>query len=495
VSDILRTMPKPLSRPALSQALLLILALPALLAGCTVTDPLYCDQAHECTDPDRPFCDLNGEHPASDGVARTCIPDPNAGSEDDGSDDGADDGDDGGGDDADSDDNAEPVACSQPGEALECADDTLVLCSEESIEDRIECPMGCSSEELRCLDIRASNDLSAYLDQAGTAEPLELTGVAELNTDSGNLLDEDGNQIQVRTLLLEAPVGGVPIRLIIAGRVDLESLRAIGDAALAIVAEGDVIVRGRLSVASDFNYGGAGRRAGNFACAGNPGSAGDVDQQGGNGGGGHRTAGGRGGSIGEIGTGGDGGEPTPNPDLIPLVGGCDGYGDRGRGGGAVQIASGTRIDLPPGSLVNANGSGGDHGTSGPGKEFPPGDGGGAGGGILLEAPQVSVEGGLFANGGGGAGRGIGENGREDQTPAAGSNSTDARFGDGGQGGAALSEPTDGESLQPSSSDGRVGGSGGGSAGYIRVNTRDSIFVPTPTALISPPVDVGTAGSR
>ncbi len=47
-------------------------------AACKTYDPLYCDGTQDCTDPDRPFCDLNGDYPASDGVARTCIPDPNA---------------------------------------------------------------------------------------------------------------------------------------------------------------------------------------------------------------------------------------------------------------------------------------------------------------------------------------------------------------------------------------------------------------------------------
>lgn len=42
------------------------------------TDPLYCDANSRCMDPERPFCDLAGEYPASEGVARTCIPDPDA---------------------------------------------------------------------------------------------------------------------------------------------------------------------------------------------------------------------------------------------------------------------------------------------------------------------------------------------------------------------------------------------------------------------------------
>jgi uncharacterized delta-60 repeat protein len=63
----------------------------AATAACTVVDPLYCDESHPCTDPERPFCDLEGEFPESDGVDRTCIADPSVG------DGGDDEGGDGGG--------------------------------------------------------------------------------------------------------------------------------------------------------------------------------------------------------------------------------------------------------------------------------------------------------------------------------------------------------------------------------------------------------------
>ena len=71
---------------------LVTLAVAAALSSlaCTVVDPLYCDDDVLCKDPERPFCDVTGQYPASEGVARTCIPDPNA---DAGSDDGADGGD------------------------------------------------------------------------------------------------------------------------------------------------------------------------------------------------------------------------------------------------------------------------------------------------------------------------------------------------------------------------------------------------------------------
>ena len=53
---------------------LLVFVLVAL-TSCK-TDPLYCDDNTPCTDPARPFCDDDGEYPASEGIKHTCIPDP-----------------------------------------------------------------------------------------------------------------------------------------------------------------------------------------------------------------------------------------------------------------------------------------------------------------------------------------------------------------------------------------------------------------------------------
>lgn len=47
-----------------------------LAAACTVYDPLYCEADRDCDDPERPFCDVDGVYPASDGIKRTCIADP-----------------------------------------------------------------------------------------------------------------------------------------------------------------------------------------------------------------------------------------------------------------------------------------------------------------------------------------------------------------------------------------------------------------------------------
>ncbi len=58
---------------------LLVIAVGLLVgsvAGCKTPTPGYCDENTPCQDPERPFCDLNGEYPASEGVGRTCIPYP-----------------------------------------------------------------------------------------------------------------------------------------------------------------------------------------------------------------------------------------------------------------------------------------------------------------------------------------------------------------------------------------------------------------------------------
>lgn len=61
---------------AMPRFLLLLLATTTVIPACKTYDPLYCDADKACTDPERPFCDVKGEYPASEGVGRTCIPNP-----------------------------------------------------------------------------------------------------------------------------------------------------------------------------------------------------------------------------------------------------------------------------------------------------------------------------------------------------------------------------------------------------------------------------------
>ena len=39
--------------------------------GCLKKSALFCDENTPCTDPDRPFCDLTGEFPDSEGIGKT----------------------------------------------------------------------------------------------------------------------------------------------------------------------------------------------------------------------------------------------------------------------------------------------------------------------------------------------------------------------------------------------------------------------------------------
>jgi hypothetical protein len=91
-------------------------------------------------------------------------------------------------------------------------------------------------------------------------------------------------------------------------------------------------------------------------------------------------------------------------DLIPLWGGSPGGGANtgdadqanGNGGGVLQISAAKSITLDSAGYITVNGSGG----VSPGDES--GEGGGSGGGILLEAPTVTIRGILEANGGEGS---------------------------------------------------------------------------------------------
>jgi Cys-rich repeat protein len=57
--------------------LLLVIPLLASLAACWRTDPLYCERNSDCADVSgRPFCDVDGTYPGSDGISHTCIADP-----------------------------------------------------------------------------------------------------------------------------------------------------------------------------------------------------------------------------------------------------------------------------------------------------------------------------------------------------------------------------------------------------------------------------------
>jgi hypothetical protein len=183
----------------------------------------------------------------------------------------------------------------------------------------------------------------------------------------------------------------------------------------------------------------------------------------------------------------------------PLRGGCrGGNGGRyngagtapvgGRGGGAIQISTNTKISIAGGAAIDAAGRGGGGGSG----AHVGGGGGGSGGSIFLEGPQMSfgfaslacADGGSGGEGGGATvGGNDGRTGRCNSLQAAETpNTMNSAGGDGGPGGYALSKPG-GPGVSSTTSAG-AGGGGGGSVGWIRIkspNISNDGLVTTPQA--------------
>ena len=185
------------------------------------------------------------------------------------------------------------------------------------------------------------------------------------------------------------------------------------------------------------------------------------------GGGGGASYGGLGGDgSGHDSTGGLAGSTYGDAHLVPLIGGSAGgagggggvvHGRGGHGGGALQLSAARSVTLAAGGRIEACGGGG--GGRGVVTDPPGAGGGGSGGAILIEAPQVSIDGLVGANGGTGGSLADGIAGNSInvpvENPPAGSGSD--RAGVGG----------DAVTLPPSTV---VGQGGGGGGGYVRINT-------------------------
>lgn len=216
------------------------------------------------------------------------------------------------------------------------------------------------------------------------------------------------------------------------------------------------------------------------------------------GGGGHATVGGKGGDVASYLVGGFGGPATGSETLIPLRGGCPGFqfGARGRGGGAVQLSSMMRILVI--GWIDVRGEPGradTHSTGGYDIRFM--GGGGAGGGILLEAPIVELASSarLLANGAPGASYYSTGMPSATEEPDQGTPSTEPNHGSGGHG-AAPGVPAQAGQDVPSSADAAItGGGGGGGLGYLRINTSDGTYIEAPTTIRAAAVSGGSVTRR
>lgn len=395
-----------------------------------------------------------------------------------------------------------------------CADATLTVCDAEGQPTATACAFGCApAGEARCADLAPSNGLAMYLDQARTAAPVVLTGAAVIDTDTGQVR-VGGNLVGVQTAVVaSAPVD---ILVIIARTFEAGDVTAHGRRALAIVADGDVVLRGTLSVSAVREVPGAGAGAANDpACTARNGTA-QPSGTGGAGGGGYGTPGGRGGNGGPS-AGGAPGAPAGNEMIVPLRGGCPGaskFGapspratdeQPGAAGGAVQVATRGALRLDASGQIVAAGGGAKGNTDEP---IPPfcadtngqapgcdvGSGGGSGGAVLIEAGAVHLATSSVLAANGGAGHcgfvGSAEDGTRAESPAPGrSCATIPGAGDAGAGGAGTVGGFNG------GNGGKTGGGGGGGAGRIRINLPRGTSLDPGPPVVSPAPSFGVAATR
>jgi hypothetical protein len=493
------------------RSLLVVSAAACSPIACTVTDPLYCSEDVPCTDPSLPFCDLNGEYPASEGVARTCIPDPGDGG--DGDDDGAMfectadafqrcDGSDTavycGSDGASEIEVSCESGCGDGGcrcepDTTSCSDGVLTVCNADGVASETRnCALGCSEDGASCKQIEPSNGLGAFVDQAADAPSLVVPDGSTIDTDSGTIRNPDGATIEVTSGVAS---GDPEIRVFPVRSLELGNVEINGDLPAAFVANGDVTVTGHVRVRAGSSSG---------ACEGQDGGGGAFGTRGGDG------------DVGGSDEGGAGGMIVGNEVLVPLLGGCGSRlspvclgpdaepgNEPTHGGGALQLVSQTRIAFAAGDNGNPGGAIDAGGARGRTCQFFQYDGiysdalgGGSGGGILLEAPLVELASGsaIAANGGGGGCEGGGsgedpdsEDGTLSDQPAAGQVCGDQLGGNGASSGAAAG-PGDAGSVFS------ITAGGGGGVGRIRINSTEPIQQDG-GAVVSPVPSIGSATVR
>jgi hypothetical protein len=378
--------------------------------------------------------------------------------------------------DADPDVEADVDAGACDGGATWCEGDVLSRCVGGRRDDEV-CPFGCDAAQERCSRIVPSNVDRELLSIATTAARVRT--LTRLDTD---LCDPQTFVPAVAAETVDV-AGGPGLCVMVMASLDVEAgatLDVTGSRALVVVAAGDVVVDGTVSVTAQGSAAGPGGAAGGgpgepgVTAAGGGGGAEGGTRQSGGGGGGFGGGGGAGGSA-EGAPGGGGGASRGTATLVPLLGGGGGGGGAsqagagtggagGGGGGALQISTSGTIVIGPTGVVTAGGGGGGGGGTEAG-----GGGGGAGGGVLLEAATIDVTGVVAANGGGGGASNGGQPGgagAPGATAAPGGPDPGGNAERGGDGGA--DDAPDGETAPDELYN---CGGGGGGVGRIRLNTR------------------------
>jgi hypothetical protein len=384
----------------------------------------------------------------------------------------------------------------------ECVGDTLRYCMEigGSAMD-IPCGWGCEAgSAAHCMHVVPSGSGGVEMNGVTPADvagdmlmPATLVDGEMLDGDFGRIgLTNDANKHHGPAEGIE---NGIDFRfrgpismwrfasLTINGTITL-----IGARPIALVSDGAVTINGIIDARSLCTTYFAGPGGYNGGSGSGSDGAEPPSTSGGGDGASAATTGGGGGAHGAAGGSGKavaGGELYGDPEISVLRGGAGGgagegggnFGRGGGGGGALQIVSNTKIDIVTGG-INAGGCGGKPGTG----NSDSGGGGGAGGTILLEAPIITINGVLAANGGGGGGGGgaaatAGSAGLLGVmvAPGGAGQATDEQGGKGGASGVAA-EPG-GVGANP--------GGGGGGIGRIRINTRGGSGAMITGATLSP----------
>lgn len=477
-----------------------------LLLNCTKPNPNNCESG-VCSDPAMPYCDVSG---AISGTPKTCVAVSCTANAFEACD----------GDSAitcnASGDNYSSQQCSNGCDATigcrvcaagqtVCANGQVQTCDATgAVTSATTCPLGCFEDQPRCRDIDPSNGLAKYLDMVADPPDLDLPDGTRIFTDGGAIQVPSGSPVTVPSFLIDAPTNGVAVRVYVVRSAKLgnvsfaPSVIRATSTAFAFVASGDIAIAGTLKLdqAGDFR---------SKTCNGGSSSIGA------SGGGGFATTGGKGG-IGVSGGGiAAGGAISGNGLLVPLRGGC-GSGDPQAaapsdepgvyGGSAIQLVSRTKIHLLAHARIDVDGESGFGFLGGDG--YPTGQptGGGAGGAVLIEAPDVQFDDDarILANGGPGA---AGDN--EGFTEAPESDTLDAAPGElcahpstncgSGGSGAALGSPAgDGGAGNVGPHYGG-GGGGGGGLGRIRINTKDGTYAKVSSAIVAGDISTGTVSTR
>ena len=404
-------------------------------AGCT-KKVNECNADADCKDIAYPFCDVDGQYPASGGDHNVCTVVP-------------------------PDCPVDRCGCS-PG-AVACNGDQLSTCNADGMSLSTQaCTLGCATD--RCASFKPVNGLDSALTLAMTEPAATLPATVTVDTDACTMIDTATNALLPIKSELIAQIAAPKICVFVAAQFDISNVNAKGLNALAFAAPGKVSIRGRIDETAKGRYmANLNAGPGSVTAGTCVGKAGGMEFNEGAGGGGNAGAGGDGvqggASVPIILSGG-----LPLADFEPLIGGCEGgespyHG--GGGGGALQIVSLDSIQLLDSGFLAFGGAGGE--TSG--------DGGGAGGTILFEAPKVEIAGGIAANGGGGGANGSdgteGNNATDDEVPAIGGTCSCGAHG--GAGGTRSTPP--GAGLQS----GPNGAGGGGAVGRILIRTADGTF--------------------